>query len=216
MSRFLLIALLVLTTASAAAEIVDRPEQVRPLLPGQVVPAFELKSVSGKAVQVDPATFEKPVVLTFYRGGWCPYCNLHLAELRHAEEELRQMEFDVWFVSPDRPELLAEGQDAAEGYELYSDTDAAAARLFGVAFRLDDDTHADYQGFGVDITERAGTEHRALPVASTFLIGTDGTVQFSFANPDYTVRLHPNVLLAVAEAYREKSHERLRRQRRQD
>jgi hypothetical protein len=53
-------------------------------------------------------------------------------------------------------------------------------------------------------------------VASTFLIGSDGIVQFAFANPDYTVRLHPNVLLAAAEAYRDESHERLRRKRAQD
>ncbi len=216
MPRLLLLPLFLLMTASAASEIADHPEQVRPLLPGQSVPTFEIKSVTGEAVHVDPAEFEKPVVLTFYRGGWCPYCNLHLAELRHAEERLSEMGFDVWFVSPDRPELLADGQDAAQGYALYSDSDAVAAKAFGVAFRLDDDTHAQYQGFGVDITERAGTEHRALPVASTFLIGTDGIVQFSFANPDYTVRLHPDVLLAAAEAYLDESHERLRRQRRQD
>ncbi len=126
------------------------------------------------------------------------------------------MGFDVWFVSPDRPELLADGQDAAQGYALYSDADAVAARVFGVAFRLDDDTHAQYQGFGVDITERAGTQHRVLPVASTFLIGSDGIVQFAFANPDYTVRLHPSVMLAAAEAYRDESHERLRRKRAED
>jgi thiol-disulfide isomerase/thioredoxin len=110
MRRLLLLALLLIMTASAAAEIAGHPEQVRPLLPGQQVPAFELKSVSGQTVAVDPADFDRPLVLTFYRGGWCPYCNLHLAELRHAEAQLREMGFDVWFVSPDRPELLAEGK----------------------------------------------------------------------------------------------------------
>jgi peroxiredoxin len=204
---------LLLVTSTAWAEVYPDARQVQPLLPGSEIPAFKLLDMSGETIAVDPDALEKPIVLTFYRGGWCPYCNLHLAELRHAEERLRKLGFAVWFVSPDRPELLAEGGDAAQGYQLLSDPDASATEAFGVAFRLDDETHAQYKNFGVDIDTRSGVANQVLPVASTFLIGKDGIVQFAYANPDYTVRLSPEVLVAAAEAYIEQSHRRLQRAR---
>ncbi len=204
---------LLLLASMAWAEIYPDASQVQPLLPGSEIPAFKLMDVSGETITVDPGALEKPIVLTFYRGGWCPYCNLHLAELRHAEERLRELGFAVWFVSPDRPELLAEGEDAAQGYQLLSDADASATEAFGVAFRLDDETHGQYKNFGVDVDKRSGVANQVLPVASTFLIGKDGVVQFAYANPDYTVRLSPEVLVAAAEAYIEQSHRRLQRAR---
>ncbi len=204
---------LLLIASAAGAEIFPDANQVQPLLPGSEIPALKLMEVSGEAIIVDPGALEKPIVLTFYRGGWCPYCNLHLAELRHAEERLRELGFAVWFVSPDRPELLAEGEDAAQGYQLLSDADASGAEAFGVAFRLDDETNSQYKNFGIDIDSRSGVANQVLPVASTFLIGKDGVVQFAYANPDYTVRLSPKVLVAAAEAYVEQSHRRLQRAR---
>ena len=64
--------------------------QVQPLLPGMMAPAFTLRDVRGDAVAFDPGSLDKPLVLTFFRGGWCPYCNLPLAELRLAEKELKE------------------------------------------------------------------------------------------------------------------------------
>ncbi len=195
------------------AEIHAQADQIRPLLPGSTIPAFTLVDTDGRQQAVDANTLEGPLVLTFYRGGWCPYCNLHLAELRHAEAELRALGFAVWFVSPDRPELLAEGAQANPGYRLFSDADTNAAQAFGVAFRVDDATYEQYKSFGLDLHERAANDHQVLPAGSTFLIGSDGIVQFSYANPDYTVRLPPEVLLAAARAYRADAQDRLRRAR---
>ena len=210
---FALAGVWLLLAGTTWAEVYSDASQVRPLLPGSEIPAFKLLDVSGESINVDPGHLEKPIVLTFYRGGWCPYCNLHLAELRHAEERLRELGFAVWFVSPDRPELLAEGEDAAQGYRLLSDADASVTEAFGVAFRLDDETNSQYREFGVNLDERSGVANQVLPVASTFLIGSDGIVQFTYANPDYTVRLAPEVLVAAAEAYVEQSHRRLQRAR---
>lgn len=210
---FALAGVWLLLAGTTWAEVYSDASQVRPLLPGSEIPAFKLLDVSGESINVDPGHLEKPIVLTFYRGGWCPYCNLHLAELRHAEERLRELGFAVWFVSPDRPELLTEGEDAAQGYRLLSDADASVTEAFGVAFRLDDETNSQYREFGVNLDERSGVANQVLPVASTFLIGSDGIVQFTYANPDYTVRLAPEVLVAAAEAYVEQSHRRLQRAR---
>jgi peroxiredoxin len=211
--RSILLAAVLLFPAASLAEIAENPEQVRPVLPGMQAPRFRALDVDGEVIEVDPADLDRPIVLTFYRGGWCPYCNMHLAELRTTEEKLTEMGFEVWFISPDKPELLAEGKDSEFGYRLLSDPGMNAARAFGVAFRLDDETFERYVGFGNDLNERSGDDHRALPAPATFIIGTDGKVQFGYVNPDYSVRLAPEVLLAAARAYSDEAHQRLQRNR---
>lgn len=212
MKTFAIVAALLLPTLSAA-EIFDAPEQVRPVLPGMQAPSFRVVDVDGEARRVHPGSLEKPIILTFYRGGWCPYCNMHLAELRTTEAELTDMGFEVWFVSPDKPELLSQGKDSEFGYRLYSDPEMNAAQAFGIAFRLDDETFERYVGFGHDLNERSGDDHQALPAPATFIIGVEGKVQFAYVNPDYSVRLAPAVLLAAARAYVDGAHQRLQRDR---
>ena len=110
---------------------------VTPLLPGSDAPSFTVTGLTGNVVTVDPSKIKKPLIVTFYRGGWCPYCNLHLAELRKAENQLIEKGFDVWFISPDRPELLYESlQEPDIGYTLLSDSTLDAAKAFGVALSL--------------------------------------------------------------------------------
>jgi len=211
--RSILLAAFLMLPALSVAEIFDAPEQVRPVLPGMQAPEFRALDVDGEAIEFDPDELERPVVLTFYRGGWCPYCNMHLAELRKTDDELKEMGFHVWFMSPDRPELLSEGKDSQFGYRLLSDPGMNAAQAFGIAFRLDDETFERYAGFGNNLNERSGDDHQALPAPATFIIGTDGKVQFAYVNPDYSVRLAPEVLLAAARAYTDGAHERMQRNR---
>jgi len=212
--RSTLFALVLLALPAAAlAEIFPSADDVRPLLPGMATPEFRVLDVDGNEIEIAPESIEKPVVLTFYRGGWCPYCNMHLAELRTAETELAELGFEVWFVSPDKPALLAEGKHSEFGYRLLSDPGMNAAQAFGIAFRLDDETFERYVGFGNNLNERSGDDHHALPAPATFIIGTDGVIQFGYVNPDYSVRLAPEVLLAAARAYADGKHRRFQRGR---
>jgi peroxiredoxin len=220
MSKAILLgALLALAPGSsvAAAEegrsvIHERAEDVQPLLPGMRPPAFTLRDATGQPVAFDPDGLKKPLIITFFRGGWCPYCNLHLAELRHAEAELKSMGFDLWFISVDRPEkLYASLEDPEIGYVVYSDAELQASRAFGIAFRVADEVVARYREYGVDLEDAAGQAHHVLPAPSTYLIGADGVIRFQYTNPDYTHRLHPDVLLAAARVYRDDLDARLRR-----
>jgi peroxiredoxin len=189
-------------------------EQAQPLMPGMEAPSFTVRDANGNAVQFDAAALERPLVLTFYRGGWCPYCNLHLSEMRHAERQLRDLGFDIWFVSIDRPDVLRPSLGEPDiGYTLLSDSGLDATRAFGIAFRVDDKTNARYLGNGIDLEAISGETHHALPVPSTFMIGTDGRINFAYSNPVYTVRLHPDVLLAAANAYLAEEDGRLQRAR---
>jgi len=213
----LVCALLAPASLIAAGERTDihaEAAEAQPPLPGMRAPAFEVRDARGTPVAFDPGHMQKPLVLTFFRGGWCPYCNMHLAELRKAEAELDQMGFDIWFISVDRPELLYESLEQADiGYQVLSDAGLDATRAFGLAFRVPDELVQKYLTFDIDLEAASGQTHHVLPVPSTFIIGSDGIIRFQYTHIDYKVRLHPNVLLAAARAYADEADGRLVRQR---
>ena len=217
--NFLLAALFFTFFASSAVAQSQRTDihldanDVQPLLPGMQAPAFEVFSVEGQPVRFDPENMQKPLVLTFFRGGWCPYCNLHLAELRKAESELKELGFDIWFISIDRPELLYDSLEQPDiGYTVLSDSGLEATRAFGLAFRVTDETVVRYKTYNIDLEAASGESHHVLPAPSTYIIASDGMIRFQYTNPDYAVRLHPDVLLAAARAYDDEVNDRLRRQ----
>ena len=191
-------------------------EEVQPLLVGMKAPDFTVLDVENGAVRFVSGEQEKPVVLSFFRGGWCPYCNLHLSELRLAEEQLKAMGFDIWFISIDKPELLLASLDDPDiGYTVYSDSALNATRAFGLAFRVDDELNERYLSYDIDLERASGENHHVLPAPATYIIGRDGIINFAYINPDYKVRLHPNVLLAAAQAYNENADIRLLEKRKQ-
>ncbi len=203
-----------LPAKDARTAIHEAAEQVRPLLPGMMAPAFTVRDLEGNAVVFSPATLDKPLVMTFFRGGWCPYCNLHLAELRHAEKELKELGFDIWFISVDKPEMLYESLDQPDiAYTIYSDAQLEATRAFGLAFSIDDETYDRYLNYGINLEKASGETHHVLPAPSTYIIGMNGIINFQYTNPDYKVRLHPDVLLAAAKAYLNEADQRLDRAR---
>ncbi len=177
-------------------------EQVRPLSEGSLAPAFVARRPDGAEWRFDPGQLQSPVILIFYRGGWCPYCNAHLAALREAEAELEHMGFEVLFLSADRPEmLLASLKEPAPGYTLLSDSRMQAARAFGIAFRVDDATVRRYREHGIDLEAASGETHHELPVPAVFLVDPKGVIRFVYANPDYTVRIAAADLLAAARQH---------------
>jgi peroxiredoxin len=191
-------------------------EEVQPLLVGMKAPDFSVRDVENNPFNFMAGKQAKPVILTFFRGGWCPYCNIHLSELRHAEERLQDMGFDIWFISIDKPELLLESlDDPGIGYTIYSDSSLSATRGFGLAFRVDDELNEKYLSYDIDLEKASGETHHVLPAPATYIIGTDGIINFAYINPDYKVRLHPDVLLAAAKAYNEEADKRLVLKRKQ-
>jgi peroxiredoxin len=217
----LIAAILLLTSFAAMAagnreDIHGSADRVQPLLAGMKAPDFTVRNVEGNAFEFNAGQKGKPVVLTFFRGGWCPYCNLHLSEMRLAEKQLREMGFDIWFISIDKPELLLESlADPDIGYTIYSDSSLEATRAFGLAFRVDDELNKRYLTYNIDLEKASGETHHVLPAPATYIIGSDGIINFAYINPDYKVRLHPDVLLAAAKAYNEDADKRLDRKRKQ-
>jgi peroxiredoxin len=202
MNLFLSIAVLLTAAAGASGQTVaPSPTAVKPLLIGAVAPDADLRDMDGKPVMLKAALGGKPGVVIFYRGGWCPYCNAHLHEVKNIEKDLRALGYVTVAISPDRPEELAKtAAKQSLPYALLSDSKLDAARAFGIAFQVDSETLTKYAHYGVDLRKSSGEPHDWLPVPSLFLIGKDGKVKFAYTNPDYRVRLKAKVLLAEARA----------------
>lgn len=189
----------------ADVPIAETAELIKPLQVGQSAPRFTVQTVDNETFDFDPRGLEGPVVVITFRGGWCPYCNMHLSELKDVVAEIDALGVDVLFLSGDRPELLykslsRETQDdiAALDYQIYSDADAQAAIAFGIAFRASQRTIDRRNEKGEDISASSMLRHGVLPVPSVFAIDGDGVIAFSYSNPDYKIRLPAKDLLHVA------------------
>jgi peroxiredoxin len=181
--------------------------EIQPLGPGDAAPRFTVETVDNERFDFDPRTLERPAVLVAFRGGWCPFCNLHLSELRHAIPEISAMGIDVLFLSGDRSELLIsslerETQDriGGLGYTILSDANAQAAVALGIAFKASDRTLQRRHERGDDIEDSSMARHGVLPVPAVFVVDREGMITFAYANPDYKIRLSPDELLAAASA----------------
>jgi peroxiredoxin len=181
------------------ADFAPNAESARPLQVGDRAPDFTATRADGTAYTFSASHLKQPYVLIFYRGGWCPYCNMQLADLHSVEPELRQAGFEVLFLSTDRPALLYSSlKDQKVSYTLLSDPGLQAAQAFHIAFHLDDQHYAEQLKWGVDLEKTTGTKAHALPVPSVFIIDTSGIIRFVYSNPDFRVRLSAQELRKAA------------------
>ncbi|MBI4403420.1 MAG: AhpC/TSA family protein [Deltaproteobacteria bacterium] len=188
--------------SGAVGTVATSQDSVCPLKVGARVPDLSLTTPDGKKFNLNNAFRKHPAVLIFYRGGWCPYCNTQLGELATIESRLIELGYQILAVSPDRPEKLRESIAKHKlSYQLLSDSDTKAIRAFGLAFTLDEDAVKKLKGYGIDIEASSGSKDHVLPVPAVFLVNREGTVVFQYANPDYKVRLKPEILLSAAAAY---------------
>jgi len=175
---------------------------VKPLSVGTRAPVFSARSTDGTLRTFSPGRYAKPTIVLFYRGGWCPYCNAQLSDLRLVEPKLRASGFEIVFLSTDRPELLYSSLKAQEiHYTLLSDSHLEAANAFHIAYHLDDATIAKQREYGVDLESTTGTMLHELPVPSVFIIDTSGMIRYVYSNPDYKIRLGADALWAAAAPF---------------
>lgn len=188
-----------LGSVQAAPALPTRAEDARPLPLGAVAPTAKLDDAAGNSVDLAKVFRQQPTVVVFYRGGWCPFCNQHLADLAKLLPDLQELGFRVLAISPDRPSELQ--KTVAKNnltYTLLSDKSGALTRAFGLAYQVDADTLTALKGHGVDLEAVSGNGRHELPVPAVYLINAKGTITFAHSNPDYKVRLPADELLAAA------------------
>lgn len=183
--------------------------EIQPLGVGDMAPHFTVETMDNERFEFDPRDLQRPVILISFRGGWCPYCNMHLSELRHAIPEISNMGIDVLFLSGDRSELLVKslGRETQEdidglGYTIMSDANAQAAIALGIAFKASDRTIQGRLDKGDDIERSSMARHGVLPVPAVFAVNREGVITFAYANPDYKARVSEDELMAAARGLR--------------
>jgi peroxiredoxin len=191
-----ILSILLLAAALAHAETNSTPLKV-----GDSIPDVKLRTEGDKEVSLRILVSEKPTVLIFYRGGWCPFCNRHLQLLAGIEDTLNKAGAQLVAISMDQPTKLKATPDREKlPYQLLSDSNAAAARAFGIAFKVDDATVEKYKGYGIDLDAASGKYHHILPHPAVFVTDTSGKIRFAHVNRDYKVRLEPSKILEAARA----------------
>jgi len=168
---------------------------------GMRAPAFALPSATGDEVALTALLAEGPVVLTFYRGAWCPYCNLALRALQQHNEAIRSRGARLAAVSPQVPDeslSLIEKHDL--DFDVLSDIGSETAQQYGIAFDLSAEMAALYEQRGVDLQRVNGGHARTLPLPATYVIDSHGIIRWAFVASDHTLRAEPADILTALDA----------------
>ena len=165
---------------------------------GAKIPEISLPNAIGKTIHLNEVLKENRVVLTFYRGGWCPYCNLELKAFQNALPEIEAKGAKLIAISPETPDnSLTTSEKNALSFEVLSDTDNKTARDLGLVFQLPGALQSLYKRFGIDLDNNQNNTNQELPIAATYIIEKDGTISYQFLKEDYKLRADPSEVLAT-------------------
>jgi len=162
---------------------------------------FMLPDSQGHHVALGDLVGHGPVVLSFFRGRWCPYCARELSAWHDAIPRLEAAGGRFVAISAETGGRAEEfRREIAPGATMLCDVDHGLATLLGLAFPISDDLHRRYVEAGLDLGAVFGNAGRILPITATYVIDTQGVVRFAYAHPDFRVRADPNAVIAVVEA----------------
>ena len=175
-------------------------QDVHPLAVGNSVPNGILSTIDGKNVEFKKLITQKPSIVIFYRGGWCPYCNLQMGQLVAIEPELSKIGYQVLAISPDKPQKLKESLGKHKiNYTLLSDRSMEITRKFGLAYQVSPQILEGMQKHNVDLDSNTGNNLHMLPVPAAYVVDTKGLIHFVYFNADIKVRVNPDTLMNAAK-----------------
>lgn len=159
---------------------------------GQTFPDFVLPSVEGRLVSLGSLLVRGPVVVSFFRGEWCPFCQLMLTALADALPDIKAAGASLLALTPETGECaLSMKPSEMDNFEVLCDVDCGVGLAAGVIFRLPKLYRARLEASGVDLLERHGNAAWFLPVPATFIVAQDGVIAWRFLDADYTHRAEP-------------------------
>lgn len=169
---------------------------------GDIAPDFKLSNAEGKTVSLYEELKKGPVVLMWYRGGWCPYCNITMHYMQEYVGEFRERGAELVALTPEKPDdalSMTEKHDLQ--FEVLSDLHNVVAHKYGVVFTLTPEVHKIYEE-SFKLSEYNENEKGELPLAVTYVIDTDGKVTYAFLHPDYRERADINDILKALDDLR--------------
>lgn len=164
---------------------------------GKKAPLFELPNAQGESVELANLLKKGPVVITFYRGSWCPYCNLQLRALQDRLGDIHALGAQLIAISPEVPDgSLTESEISKMDFTVLSDQDAQVASQYGVAWEVPEFLMEHMRvDRGLDLKKINNGNASVLPIPATFILGTDGTVKWNYVNADYRRRSEPEEIV---------------------
>lgn len=170
----------------------DLEIEKKALKEGDFVPDFKLMNALGEWKSMYKILEEGPAIISFYRGGWCPYCNLELAGYQELLPQIKDLGANLIAISPEIPD---ESMNLVERhsleYEVLSDMSNKVAKQFGLVFTISEEIKELYKLSGLDINKAQANEDNELPVPATYVVASDGKILLSHVDSDYTNRLEP-------------------------
>jgi peroxiredoxin len=168
-------------------------EDISPILIGETLPNAYFQNAEGKSVQLKAVLEEKPTVLVFYRGGWCPYCNVQLSGLVDIEEEVLELGYQIVAISPDDfKNLQATIENNNTKYKLLSDPNGEFIQQIGIAFK----TSSSLKEYITDKGQKGETSS-VMPAPTVMIVDKKGVIKFEYINPNYKERISGEMLLSV-------------------
>lgn len=187
------------TILKTSGELIAQKLEEKSLTEGDVIPSFTLTDALGDVRSSDQLLREGPLVISFYRGGWCPYCNLELRALQKVLPEIKANQATLLAISPELPDHTLITQETNElGFPVLSDPGNQVAKKFKLVFEPAKELLPLFKNtFDWDLAKINGTEKVELPFPATYVVGRDGVIQFAFVQSDYTQRAEPEKVLEV-------------------
>ncbi len=167
---------------------------------GETMPDFELPTVEGRLLSSAELLARGPLVMSFFRGGWCPYCTLELKALQRALPEIQRLGATLVAVTPDTGAALAAAKRKnGLGYEVLSDVDNGLGLTLGIIFRVPETVRALYRRLDINLGARHGTSDDAwlLPLPATYIVGRSGIIRHAELDPDFKRRMEPTQIIRV-------------------
>ncbi|GGD05906.1 redoxin domain-containing protein [Pontibacillus salipaludis] len=177
----------------SAIEELESSDQGKGLRVGEKAPAFSLPNAKGDSVDLYQQLQSGPAIVTFYRGGWCPYCNMELRAYQQLIEEIHAEGAQLIAISPETPDhsmTTAEKNDLQ--YQVLSDEGNKVADEFNLVYQLPDYLVDVYKEKGLEVDRHNGDDNWTLPVSATYIIQQDGTITYEYTKADYKDRVEPS------------------------
>jgi len=184
----------------ATAELIASGQALNARKAGDKIPEFALQDPDGQRVSSAELLAKGPLVVSFYRGVWCPYCNLELQALQATLPEIEARGAQVVAISPQTaPNSRKSQRDNHLSFPILSDEKSRVAAAFGLRFSLPDYLVELYKGFKNDLPTFNDDPAWVLPMPARYVISAEGVIAYAEVNPDYTQRPDPSELLPVLD-----------------
>ncbi|TXF88421.1 AhpC/TSA family protein [Neolewinella aurantiaca] len=169
---------------------------------GEAAPGFDLPDPEGKSISLADLLAEGPVVVTFYRGSWCPYCNLQLRALQNRLSEIRELGASLVAISPEVPDgSMTKNEIQKMDFIVLSDQDAKVASDYGVAWKVPEFLIEHMEvGRNLDLKKINNGNGDIMPIPATFVLGSDGMVKWNYVDVDYRTRSEPDEIIEALKA----------------